>query len=793
MRRALLFVHFRFLALLVAFLFLATPQAQAQSPDDAFEQAILDHLATINPDAVAIFQEATRAQQANDLPAARRGFMQVLALAPGFPDALRRLSYVEVDLGDSQSALSHAREAQAVEDSAHNRAAVARSLLATEDESHLAEALTLAKSATEELPDSVFAHFILLDASVRNEDLAAIHQASSRLVQLAPDEPYPHFFLGLVHAEDGKWEQAEKELLLSRDLGMEAEAVEQALDDGIARQARLYRSLRYIAFAIGIWLLGLALLFLIGWLLSTATLAAVKRPARTIEYQLNPFERTMRTLYAVVIALTSAYFYLSIPILILIVAGGTIGLLYLMLRASRIVPQLFAFVAIVGLYTTVAILRSIFTRLTEGEPGRPLTRSEASQLWAMAEEVAQRVDTRPLDAIYVTPAVEVAVTERGRLIKKLRGQGQRSLILGLGTLPGMTQGEFKAILAHEYGHFSNRDTAGGNLAHQVRASMHHLAYRLAERGLARWYNPAWLFVNGFNRVFLRITLGASRLQEILADRHAAVAYGIRNLTDGLTRIVRLNLVFDFQVNREVQMAVARGRSLHNLYALEPVVIPEERETLEKRFDEVMNRPTSAYDSHPAVHDRIQLLAPFASETDVTDSQEPLIDLIPNLSGLQEEMTAVVQGNVDKQQANNRAARAAFERQQAKKTLPEIRPYRAALAVAFESGDADAQAEALQDLGDAYSRLSLPQNALACYQEALASYRGRNDQEGERVARFNIAMIHKEIGDLQEAEEGLLAVVALDEACASPDLASDRGILSDVQRLRKALEAQQTRH
>ena len=44
-------------------------------------------------------------------------------------------------------------------------------------------------------------------------------------------------------------------------------------------------------------------------------------------------------------------------------------------------------------------------------------------------------------------------------------------------------------------------------------------------GAAGWYNPAWLFVNGFFRVFLRVSQGASRLQEVMADRWAAFCYG----------------------------------------------------------------------------------------------------------------------------------------------------------------------------------------------------------------------------------------------------------------------------
>jgi hypothetical protein len=38
-------------------------------------------------------------------------------------------------------------------------------------------------------------------------------------------------------------------------------------------------------------------------------------------------------------------------------------------------------------------------------------------------------------------------------------------------------------------------------------------------------NPAWWFATGFYRIFLRVSQGAARLQEILADRRAAEAYG----------------------------------------------------------------------------------------------------------------------------------------------------------------------------------------------------------------------------------------------------------------------------
>ena len=550
---------------------------------------------------------------------------------------------------------------------------------------------------------------------------------------------------------------------------------------GQARTARLTRlGLRVLGYGVVAWLAGMALLFLLGLLLSTLTLAAVKRPPRGETFRIGAGERIVRGLYAVVIGLTAIYFYLSLPVLAATIIASAGGLIYAMLRAESINLYLLAIVGVTGFYTVAAIVWSLFTRLREAEPGRPLPRGEAPGLWALAEEIAGRVGTRPVDAIYVTPGVEVGVTERGGVLRKLRGQGQRYLIVGLGALPGMTQAEFSAVLAHEYGHFSNRDTAGGNLVQQVRASIHHLAYRLASRGLACWYNPAWLFVNGFNRVFLRITLGASRLQEILADRYAAVAYGVRNFVDGLTRIVRLDLAFNLQVNREVRLASAGGRELHNLYVLPPVEASEEQETLDKQLNEIMSRPTSPYDSHPAVSERFRLLQPLADRYDVAGDPEPVWGLFDNPAMLQAEMTALVQRNVAAQQAEERAARAAFQRQLAKESVPEVKPYHEALAAAIQSGNPAAEAEALQDVGGIYGERGLPNRALIYYQLALESYLERQDREGERVARFNLAGVYKELRQLGDAEEQLRRVVALDEAAGSPDLDEDRRELAEVQ-------------
>lgn len=608
--------------------------------DLAFEQEILDRLAQINAAAVAVFQDATQAMDAGDLLSARQGYERVLEMAPGFPDAARRLSHVELDLGNVDSGLRYAEQAYGADPSPYNQSALAYAQLLSQDPEKQTEALSHAQAAAQALPEDAAVHSVLLVAGMANNDLLAIRQASAALIRLDPMSPLGYYAAGLVAADDGKWEKAERDLLRTQQLGMPIE--QPSLDREVTRRARTQRWLRRGGYAFAGWLVSPLLLLAVGVVLSRSTLATVQRGPVVASLELGRGERTLRSIYRGVIAVTSLYFYISIPFLILAVLAVTGGIFYLFYLVGQIPVRLIAVLGLGALYTLYAILRSLFTRVREEQPGRPLPREEAPELWSLAEAVAGRLGTRPVDAIYVTPGCQVAVTERGPLWKRLGGTGQRSLILGLAALNGISQGQFKAILAHEYGHFAHRDTAGGDLAHQVQASVHHMAYVLAASGQAHWYNPAWLFVKGFGRIFMRVTLGASRLQELLADRYAAMAYGARNFTSGLAQFIRQDLTFHMQVEHEITTASQRRRRLQNLYTLPPLRDGEEQEQLEARMVERMSRPTSAYDSHPAPRQRIALLEQLQVPDQAEADPQPAWELLSNAAQLQAEMMDVMQ-------------------------------------------------------------------------------------------------------------------------------------------------------
>jgi Zn-dependent protease with chaperone function len=101
--------------------------------------------------------------------------------------------------------------------------------------------------------------------------------------------------------------------------------------------------------------------------------------------------------------------------------------------------------------------------------------------------------------------------------------GRRVLIVGVALFDNMKQRELCSILAHEYGHFRNADTGGG-LALAVRRSLLTLLRGISNSGYAL-FNPAWWLLRAFTNLYLVVSSGASRLQEMLADRWAIRAYG----------------------------------------------------------------------------------------------------------------------------------------------------------------------------------------------------------------------------------------------------------------------------
>lgn len=514
-------------------------------------------------------------------------------------------------------------------------------------------------------------YFIKATQAMDGGDHQVARYNYGRVLEYAPDFVPALRRMSYV-VDDG---EEEHEILKAQELGLPADVADDMLEaSGIRSKAARWRLLIYVGYALAIWAAALILLLVIGMLLSKFTLLAIEKGSVRLQKDEKGIIYVIRRIYATVLGLTSAYFYISIPIVILLVIAGGGGLIYSFFMIGHIPVKLVLIIVVVIGVSVFGMIKSLFIRVRDEDPGPRLEASDAPSFFNALREVSSRISAPMVDSVFIVRDTSAAVFERGAFWKRLSGKTEKCLILGLGLLNGLTQVQLKSILAHEFGHISNRDTAGGSIALHVRRTIFASARAMAEGGAAAWYNPAWLFIKAFYRIFLRVSQGASRLQEVLADQWAALAYGSRAFTTGLKQVIRRSIEYDLISNIEIRQAIQERRHLKNLYILNvpekwpeldqdndgektdendvPEPDPTPVEKIEAAMSEAMKKQASPFDSHPAPQQRIKWIESLQNVPEVEDDGRPAWELLENAKALQEMMIGELDEKVQEYLENN---------------------------------------------------------------------------------------------------------------------------------------------
>jgi Zn-dependent protease with chaperone function len=498
----------------------------------------------------------------------------------------------------------------------------------------------------------------------RQNDLDGLRGCVAKLERLAASDSATHAYAAILAASEGRHSDARAALDKARSLGLADEAYNSLSRDLDAARPFYERWGVVAAWLLAIWSAGAVLLVAAGMSLSYATLRTATRAPAERSGRAQGSDARLRQLYAVVLWMCCAYYYASIPLVALTVIALAGGLVFGMLAAGFIPIKLLIIAGMIAVVTLGAIARSLFVRVDDSDPGMRLDLDEHPRLRAVLQEVAAKVGTHPVHSVFMTPGTDVAVFERGGMLDQLRGKSERCLVIGAGVLGGMSLEELKAVLAHEYGHFSNRDTAGGGFALAVRRSLVSMAIGIARGGAATWYNPAWLFVMGFDKVFLRISHGASRLQEILADRWAAFAYGSAAFERGLRHVIERSVRFEMHAQATLNEVLEHKLPLANLYRYRPKAGIDSAE-LESAIAEALEREPSPYDSHPSPKDRLAWVRALNAPGEAAQAEEKSWSLFSDRKQLERAMTGVVRETIaDKLGVSIRAARVKAEQTQA---------------------------------------------------------------------------------------------------------------------------------
>jgi Zn-dependent protease with chaperone function len=612
------------------------------SRDVIKEQKIEVQLEAIDPSDVQIFKAGTKAMDQGNLAVADSLYTKVYFNASNFDPLIRRLGTIRLQLGKPEEGIALCEKALSLNRSAYNIISLASCYFYVGKESknydvNLIRALDLLKEAGN-MPNGNEIDFPTLmgQISLQLNDIVEFRAATKILIREFPENMVSHYYAAILASIDEDWYKAKDEILIAKKMGLSEDAVQKFLDSGVQSKVTMRQFIKGFLWIVAIWIIGLSLLFLIGKILSNLTISSLEKPGSFKE--ISGLEQGLRTCYRWLINFGGVYYYISLPIILILVIALVAGLFYLFLVIGRIPIQLMLVLTLGSGFTIYGMIRSLLIKVSYTDPGRELKKEEAPGLFKLANEVANTIGTRPIDEIRITPITDLAVYERGTWKEKLQDKAKRVLILGTGVLKDFKQDEFCAVLAHEYGHFSHRDTAGGEVAIRVRNDMNKYYYALYSAGQAVWWNIAFQFLRLYNLIFLRISHGATRLQEVLADRVAAQKYGKMAFQNGLTYAIKRDIEFTKYASFEIEEAKRIQRPFSNLYELSG----SQNAEIEEELSKSLKRKTTEYDTHPSPIDRFRYIGVIKELTYSAGNSIYIKDLFVNWESLTVEMTALLE-------------------------------------------------------------------------------------------------------------------------------------------------------
>ena len=186
----------------------------------------------------------------------------------------------------------------------------------------------------------------------------------------------------------------------------------------------------------------------------------------TIEPSVNFKKQAAKAKRAIVLFVL---FYLLILVLSM---GLTAGCIYAGMMLIVAFPKFITIVLGVGL-ASFGVLIFIFLvkfmfKSTQEDTSYlyEVTRKDQPELFSIIDELVQRIDTNFPKKVYLTPEVNAAVfyhTGFWTMFFPLK----KNLKIGLGLVNASTKEELTAVLAHEFGHFSQNTLKVGSYIYNV--------------------------------------------------------------------------------------------------------------------------------------------------------------------------------------------------------------------------------------------------------------------------------------------------------------------------------------
>lgn len=308
-----------------------------------------------------------------------------------------------------------------------------------------------------------------------------------------------------------------------------------------------------------------------------------------------------------------------------------------------------------------------------------ITREEQPQLFQLIEEIVTEVETKFPKRIYLSADVNASVFYDSSFWSMFLPV-RKNLQIGLGLINTVTSDELKAILSHEFGHFSQRSMKIGSYVYNVNQVIFNMLYENESYNnlTQKWAGAGW-FLGLFALVAININagiqwvlrklytvvnksyMGLSREMEFHADAIAAKVTGYQPLKQSLLRMSFSNNALEYALNFYNGKTEENLRS-ENLYKDQWAVIlfwiehnhltvvnglPEISLEEQSKFDKSKLFIKDQWSSHPSMDERISRLQQ-AGFSEKADSGLQANELFSNITHLQKQFTDFIFKTTDDQ-------------------------------------------------------------------------------------------------------------------------------------------------
>lgn len=283
-----------------------------------------------------------------------------------------------------------------------------------------------------------------------------------------------------------------------------------------------------------------------------------------------------------------------------------------------------------------AILWAVLPRRDKFVPPGPLlAREQNPRLFDEIEGVAGSVGQEMPTEVYLVPDVNAWVSQRGGIM----GFGSRRVMgLGLVLMRTLSVSQFRAVLAHEFGHYHGGDTKLGPWIYKTRNA---IVRTLSSLGRRSWIQKPFLW---YGNMFLRVTHAISRRQEFVADEVAARCVGSQPLITGLRAIHGTASAFPSYWRDECLPVLQAGfhpplADGFNRFVNASPVADAIKAGLDK---ELKTGKADPYDTHPALKDRIAAVEHLPAGN-VREPDAPALSLLGDVPALEKSLLCVLAG------------------------------------------------------------------------------------------------------------------------------------------------------